>query len=216
MFKSLFNPENGLMVTMAQVTDVIFLSLFWLLGCFPILTIGPAAAALYDACARGLRTGDKHTWHRFLTSFRGSLKVGIPATAVYLALVIAGGWGMIQVWNGAVYGQISWALFAAAALLGMLGLGILSLLFPLLSRFEMGLGLLLKNTFLLGLVNLPRTLLLGMLQGLTVWLCARFILPLFFLPAVSALLSSLLVEPMLRPFLPEEEITQENFENAAD
>ncbi len=209
MSKSLFHPDNGLMITMAQVTDCIFLSLFWLLGCFPVVTIGSAAAALYDACARGIRAGEKTTWQRFWKAFRGSLKVGIPATLVYLALVLAGGWGMIQLWNGAVYGQVSWMLFSGAALIAAFLMGILSMLFPLLSRFETGVMQLVKNAFLLGMVHMPRTLLLGILQSVTVWLCARFILPLFFLPAVSALLASLLVEPMFKPFLPTEEFPKD-------
>ena len=36
------------------------------------------------------------------------------------------------------------------------------------------------------------------------FLCVRFVFPLFFLPALAALISSLLVEPMFRPFLPKE------------
>ena len=35
MFRRLFDPQSGLMITMTQITDCIFLSLFWLLGCVP-------------------------------------------------------------------------------------------------------------------------------------------------------------------------------------
>ena len=48
MFRNLLNPDNPLMITMSQVTDCIFLSLFWLLGCVPVLTLGASGAALYD------------------------------------------------------------------------------------------------------------------------------------------------------------------------
>ena len=49
MFKNLFNPESGLMITMSWVTDCIFLSLFWIVTSFPLVTIGASSAALYDA-----------------------------------------------------------------------------------------------------------------------------------------------------------------------
>lgn len=205
MFKKLLSPDNGLMIAMTQVTDCIFLSLFWLLCCFPVVTIGPASAALYDACVRGLRRGEKHTWQRFGKALKQNLKTGVLVTPVYLGLLLGGGWCLIQVWNAAVYGQISWSLFAAAAFLGAFLLGILSLVFPLLSRFETGVAQLVKNSFLLGIANLPRTLLLGILQAAAMYVCARFIVPLFFLPAVAALLSGLFVEPILKPFMPSEE-----------
>ena len=101
-----------------------------------------------------------------------------------------------------------WMLFSAAGFLGVLALGILSLLFPLLSRFENTLGMLLKNTVLLGFAYLPRTLALGIVNGAAIFLCARFVFPLFFLPALAALISSLFVEPIFKPFMPEE-ITSE-------
>ncbi len=205
MFRNLFNPESPLMVTMTQITDCIFLSLFWLLGCFPVVTAGASFAALYDATFRGFRKGEKNNWLRFIRVFRENWKAGIVPTAVAAAVVICCGWGLIQVWNAAVAGSVSWMLFSAAAFFGVLVLGILSVLFPMLSRFENTTAGLLRNTVLLALGNLPRTLLLGILNAFTVVLCVRFVAPLFFLPSLAALIGSLLIEPMFSPYLPVEE-----------
>ena len=205
MFRNLFSPDSALMITMAQITDCIFLSLFWLLGCFPVVTIGASFAALYDASFRGLRKGDKHAWQRFWKVFKENWKAGIVPTVLFLILAFLLGKGMIGLWNAAVYGQISWMLFAAGEFLGVTALGILSVAFPVLSRFENSLGMLLKNTLFLALANLPRTILLGILSAAAVLLCARFVFPLFFLPSLAALLASVLIEPMFKPFLPEED-----------
>ena len=62
----------------------------------------------------------------------------------------------------------------------------------------------LKNTLLLSLANLPRTLVLGLVNGVSIFLCVRYIFPLFFLPALAALISTVLLEPMFRPYMPEE------------
>ena len=206
MFKNLFNPDNALMITMSQITDCIFLSLFWVLASFPVITIGASSAALYDAVYHGLRKGDKHSWSRFLRSFRSNLKSGLLPGLIYLAIFCLGGWGLIQVWNAAVWEDVSFAVFSAAAFGVLLLLGILSILFPMLSRFHNSLWGLLRNTVLLGLVNLPRTLGLGLVNAVSIGLCAMFIFPLFFLPALAALLSTLFVEPMFRPYMGEEEI----------
>lgn len=204
MFKNLFNPENGLMITFSHIADAIFLSLFWILGCVPVVTIGASSAALYDAAYRAYRRGDNHSWQRFFASFRRNWKAGIAPTIVSLAVIAFGAWGLIRVWNAAVYGQVSWAVFSGAALLGVLLLGILSVLFPLLSRFENTFPGLLKNTVLLAMANLPRTLLLGIVNAAGMYLCVRFVFPLFFLPGLTALISTFLLEPMFQPFMPEE------------
>lgn len=204
MFKKLFDPDNALMITMARITDCIFLSLFWLLGSFPLLTAGIATAALYDAVYHGFRKHDRHPWTRFLKSYRRNFVSGLLPGVVLLLVFCGLGFGLIQLWNGAVGGSISWAVFAGGAFVSVVVLGVLSVLPPMLSRFENSFGALLKNTVLLAFAHLPRTLILGILNAAVILLCIRFVFPAFFLPAVAALLGSFLVEPMFKPYLPEE------------
>lgn len=205
MFRNLLSPDNALMITMTQITDCIFLSLFWLLGCFPVVTVGASFAALYDATYRGFRRREKHPWQRFLKVFRENWKTGIVPTVVFLGLAAVLAKAMIALWNAAVYGSISWMLFSAGAFAGVLVLGILGVLFPMLSRFDNPVAALLKNTVLLALANMPKTLALGVVNAVSLLLCARYIFPLFFLPSLAALIGSLFIEPMFRPFMPEEE-----------
>lgn len=204
MFRNLFNPDSGLMITMAQITDCIFLSLFFLLGCFPVVTMGASFAALYDAAFRAYRQGDKHAWQRFWKVFRENWKAGILPTVVFLAVFAALAKGLITLWNGAAAGTVSWMVFSGGAFAGVLVMGILSVLFPVLSRFENSFGGLLKNTVFLAMANLPRTLVLGILNAAALLLCVRYVFPLFFLPALAALMGSLLIEPMFKPYLSNE------------
>lgn len=204
MFRNLFRPDSGLMITMTQLTDCIFLSLFWILGCFPVITVGASFAALYDAVFRSYRQGEKHPWQRFAQVFRSNWKDGILPTVVFLAAFAALVKMLISFWNSAVYGEVSWMLFSGAAFVGVLILGVLSVLFPMLSRFENRFGTLLKNTVLLAMANLPRTLLLGILNAASVLLCVRYVFPLFFLPALTALVSTVLIEPMFKPYMTDE------------
>lgn len=204
MLRNLLRPDSGLMIAMTQITDCIFLSLFWILGCIPVVTVGTACAALYDAVYRGFRQGDRHPWQRFWQVFRQNWKAGLVPSLLFLVLFSLLAKAMIFVWNAAAAGLMSWMLFSAAAFLAVTALGILSLAFPVLSRFENSLPGLLKNTLLLALANLPRTVLFGLFNTAAILLCGRFVVPLFFLPALTALLSTLAVEPMFRPFLEPE------------
>ena len=204
MFKNLFNPENALMVTMGQITDCIFLSLFWLIGCFPVVTAGASFAALYDASFRGFRRGEKNSWQRFYKVFRENWKAGIGPTVVLLVTVPSLLKTLIGLWNSAVAGEISWMVFSGGTFVGVVILGVFSILFPMLSRFENSFAALLKNTAFLGVAHLPRTVALGVLNAATAFLCIRFVVPLFFLPSLAALIGSLLIEPMFKPYMPEE------------
>lgn len=205
MFRNLLRPDSPLMITMNNITDCIFLSLFWILGCFPVVTLGASFAALYDASYRGMRKGEKHSWQRFFHVFRTNWKAGILPTVAVLAVFSGAVFLLIKIWNAAVAQQISFMLFAAGAFLSMLILGTVSLAFPILSRFENSFLSLMKNTILLGFVNLPRTLLLGILNAAAIFLCARYVFPLFFLPSLATLIGSLLIEPMFKPFMNPEE-----------
>ena len=205
MFRNLFNPESQLMITMSRITDFIFLSLFWLLCSFPVVTIGASFAALYDASYRTFRQGEKNSWQRFFSVFRSNWKAGIVPTILFLAAFAGLVKAVIGIWNLAVAGTISWMLFSAGAFLAVVLLGMLSVLFPVLSRFENSLGGLIKNTILPSLANLPRTVGLGMLNAVCLLLCARLIIPLFFLPAVAALISARFLEPMFQPYMPSDE-----------
>ena len=208
MFRSLFRPDSPLMVTLTQITDCVFLSLFFILGCAPVVTVGASFAALYDSTFRGFRKGEKHTWQRFLEVFRRNWAAGIVPTLIFGAVCVGLVTAVVSLWNAAVYGQISWLFFSAGAFVGVMGVGILSVLFPMLSRFENKLGALLKNTVVLALANMPRTLALGILNTASALLCVRYVYPLFFLPALAALIGSLFIEPMFKPYMPVEEAAE--------
>ena len=205
MFRKFLNPDNALMITMTQITDCIFLSMFWLLGCIPVVTVGASFAALYDATFRGFRKGDKHCWGRFWQVYRENWKAGILPTAVFLAVLTLVTKALVALWNAAVAGGVSWMLFSGLAFVGVLGLGMVSVLFPMLSRFENPFLGLLKNTVFLAMANLPRTIALGILNAAAGLACAFFVLPLFFLPSLAALIGSVLIEPMFKPYLPKVE-----------
>lgn len=202
--KNLFAPESGLMVTMGKITDAVFLSLFWLLGCFPVVTVGASCAAVYDASFRGFRKGERNPWKRFWQVFLRNWKTAIVPTLLFLLALGGLVLGTVRLWNGAVAGTVSWMTFSAVALLAVVCLGILSVMFPMVSRFENGIGALLRNTLLLSLANLPRVLALGVLMAGVGVICVRFLIPVFFLPGLAALISSWLIEPMFRPYMKEE------------
>ena len=58
MFGRIFNPENAFFRTADKLADLVMLSLMWALCSIPLVTLGPATAALYDAAVKILRRGE--------------------------------------------------------------------------------------------------------------------------------------------------------------
>lgn len=203
MFRKYLNPENDLMITLSEITDILFLSIFWLLGSALVITAGPATAALYDAVYHGFRLRENDSWHRFLRSFRSNFKTGLLASIPVGAILAVMLWAVTTLLAAAASELISWTVFVAACFAALLLIGVLAVIFPMLSRFEAGVGQLIGNSFRLALANLPRTAALAAIHGLTIFACVRYVLPLLFLPALCMLVSTFLIEPMFRPYLPE-------------
>ena len=80
----------------------------------------------------------------------------------------------------------------------------LNVMFPMMSRFENQTAVLLRNTVLLSLANLPHTLAVGFVSAIGLLLSIRFIFPMFLCPCLCALISSLFIEPMFKPYMNEE------------
>jgi uncharacterized membrane protein YesL len=201
MFRKIFGFDSDLMIVMGWITDAIFLSLFWLLGCALAITAGASATALYDSVFYAFRKRNRHSWGRFWKTYFRNLKASLLPTVVCSLVCIGVGYVDVQLWNNAV-AEGNWLAFAVVAVISLVVLGMVSVLFPMLSRFENSFGRLLGNTVRIALANMPRTVLLGVLYGVTIFACARWVIPVFILPALAALLSSCLVEPMFKPYLP--------------
>ena len=80
MFRSLFRPYGPVWNFLNHVTDVLGLSLLWCLCCLPVVTIGPATTALYDAVVRGIRYGEEGVY--------GHAVLAIPVAAACWSAMI--------------------------------------------------------------------------------------------------------------------------------
>ena len=64
-----FNPEKGIWVWLSTLVDVLGLSIFWACLCLPVVTIGPATAALYYTVVKCVRGRESGTFGYFFRSF---------------------------------------------------------------------------------------------------------------------------------------------------
>ena len=201
----IFDPNNAVFRPMGKLVDILVLSILWTVCSLPVVTLGAATAALYDAAVRGIRWEENGIYARFFATFKANLRVGIPAAvlAELAALLLIGGQRLFHVY--AMPDSISGVLYYAYLAVLVVILGAAGYLFPTLSRFEFKVGGLFANCLRLAIAHLPTTLALGVVLTASVWVCLRFlILPLFVVPCAAALISSLLLERIFRPYLDQE------------
>ena len=215
MLNRVFNPDNFVWRNVGKLVDLVALSALWLVLSLPVVTIGPASAALYDTVVKCVRQNEPGPYRRFFRSFRGSCCVGIPASLIAAALLALLGYEYTVMETLAATGEPRYiALFVAFYVALLLPMGWVALLFPVLSRFCCTLPQLLSNTFRLAVKHLPSTV----VMGLIVFEAAVFTLEHFYVaplsPALAALLVSLFAERILRRYMPEE-LPADSAESAA-
>ena len=200
MAGGIFNPDNWFYRSTEKLVDLVFLSVFWLACSIPVVTVGPSTAALYNAAVRCIRGDERNSWGVFLRTFRTELKTGVLATLAVLPAAVALIFLQGLIYQTAVTAAGA-ALYMAYQVFLLLPLGIFSYLFPVLSRFTFRTGGLLLNSAKLAVAHLPSTAALGLLLALAIWVCSFLPLLAVVLPAVVALLQSVFLERIFRPYI---------------
>ena len=191
----LFDPNNDLFSFLGDLVDVVGLSILWLFCCLPVVTIGPACTALYHTVFRGLRQRQNGRYLRFLECFRENLKQGVVVTLVCLPAGLVFYFGLPALTALALKGDqmaelLFWCWQTLAVLLGTLPLTA----FPLLGRFQFATRDLLRTTLQLCIRHFPSVFLLSLCANAAVQLSFAWYAFALFLPALTALLATFLLE----------------------
>ncbi len=203
----IFRYDSKFGQIMGKVADCATLSLLWLMFCLPVITAGAATTALYYTALKVLRKDAgsvaKEFWHAFKTNFKQSTIV------LLLAIVFVVGWGFLCL---TVY-EHSTSNLTVAYIVYFIVLGFFAMwlhyLFSYIARFQDSLPTIFKNTLYICLSNFPYSLLTVTLFALMLFVFAaampNSLWSLLVLPAVYAVLVSLILEPIYKKYLPPQE-----------
>lgn len=203
MLHSFFNPENPIFRFTGRVLDLLVLSTLWVICSLPIITIGPASAALYYSCVKCLRYKEGGAYRSFFAAFRLNLKTGIGATLVLLVLAAVLDAGYLFFTMAAGTGQQFWVILRGAYLtLLLLPMAVLTCAFPLLSRFTCTVGGVLSSSLRLAFRHLPRLLAAAVVNTACIFLTLKgwYYGLMLLIPALDALVLSYLLEPVFRAY----------------
>ena len=194
----MFNLDSPLWNILTKFCDLLILSILWIVFSLPIITMGPATAALYHSVHKSVLESSGYTVSTFWKSFRTNLKQGIQLTLLSL-LPIA--FTLVSYLFSDFLGKESLlGVFykIVSIVVGVFTLSTILYAFPVLSRFYMKTRDILKTALAFAVTRIFFTLILDVLT--VICALAIFIAPVtgFLLPALMAMAAERLIEPAFR------------------
>lgn len=148
---NIFNPDNKFFSFMGRVADLMILNLLCIVCCIPVVTAGPAIAAMYYITLKMARNEESYVVKGFFHSFKQNLKQGIVIQIIMLLLGIVLAFDLyfcrMMSGQGAVYRIFSYIFVAALFVYAMLFLWI----YPVLAKFFNTTKNLFRNSILMSI-----------------------------------------------------------------
>lgn len=161
----LFDPDSLVMHFISRFCDIVVLNVVFLLTCIPLFTIGAANAALYDVVFRMDTDREEKLLAAYFRAFRENFR---QSTQLWLALLLFGAATCLNMTRFSFLGESSYflgyGLFVISMLVLLLEVFVFSYGFPLFSRFRNSTRQTALNALLLAIGNLPRTLVLTVIN----------------------------------------------------
>lgn len=233
---SFFNTDNKFFHAISKIIDCVGLSALWLI-CFvptglmlyfamaagsllfalPCILLGiPAGAAttaLYYAVNKSVVHERGYVWREFRQSFVRNFKQCAAVSVILTAAAIVMAADIYIMYQYAASGEPAGAFYIIflimMAFLVMWGIYV----FPYIARFENTVKLILKNTALIAIGNLWKTVVMFLL--LAGMLLLAYLTPylLLILPALYMLCINFLMEKIFRKYMSEEDLAAEDERN---
>ena len=154
----LFDNEGPLMSFLSKLADLVWLNILTIIFCIPIITAGASLTAMYTVTIKMVNKEEGYISKNFFQAFKKNFK---QATIIWIGVMLASilfyGDYRIVTYSGIAFPKaLPIALTAVLLLMYCTYLYV----FPVLSRYDNTIKNTIKNSFLLSISNLPRTILI--------------------------------------------------------
>lgn len=197
MIRKRLDVDGPFLGFLEKFGQLIVLSVLWLLGCIPVLTLCTSCAALYHAVTQSVRGGRGSPVKEFWESFRANLING-----VILSVILIGALAGLKAVS--VYLMHSLIPTGVICVLMILDIFLLIYVGPIMARFHLGLLETLKLSFVLSLqyAHYSFVFLIGTLALIALQVLVLPAVTALFIPGVWCLVISFLMEKALNHYTP--------------
>lgn len=208
-----FSFDNAFFRAFDKIINVFCISLLWIVFSLPIFTIGAATTALYYTVNKVLTHGRSYVFKEYWGAFKSNFK---QSTVIWLILMVVAGimgldaYIMHQYYDaGNSIGKLYIFFLIMIAFEAIWALYI----FPSIARFENTNKAIMKNSALMAVAHLPKTLLMAVILILFILLYWIFPFMIIFIPAAFVWIWSLILEKIFRRYMSEEDLKEEEERN---
>lgn len=185
----IFKPDGVIYEAITKFTNMVLLSLCWLVFSIPIVTIGASTTALYSVCFKMLRNEEGHICRQFFSYFKSNFKqatlswlILLPVGLVIAYFIYLYFWGMPSVEGAADFFAIVLLIAAAVYVIA------LTYVFACAARYENTPLQTVKNGVFIGLRFIGRTFILLLITAailfFSLWNYTTMIIGVLLAPAV--------------------------------
>ena len=208
----LFNPDSRIMIFLSRVADLVILNILWLVCCIPVVTIGASKTAMYHVIRHRQKDSVSSIMRDFFQSFKEDFKQATPVYLILLIPTVAVVMNAMLIFNPDNSAAVPSYLLVIWFISALILLFISSFVYPVMAFFADSIFKTLRNAMVLALANLPRTILISILNLLPVILL--FVNLSFFLQssifwlliggALVAYLNMSILKPVFKKLVPSE------------
>ena len=197
----MFNYDNIIFRLLSKIADCVCLSMIFIVSCIPIITIGTAWSALYYTTQKVIKREEGYLWKEYWKFFRENLKQGIVLWLIALAVcvILLGDIAIIRnITNAGKIVEFGNVFFAITFIFVILWF---NYIFAYLAKFHDKNKKILKNAFILGISELPKTILLAVV--LVICCLLVYLMPLLFLfiPVIYAFIAGWIMESIFKKII---------------
>ncbi|WP_310604519.1 YesL family protein [Anaerosporobacter sp.] len=187
---------------MGKVFDIVLVSLLWVVCCIPIITIGPATTALYYSVVKSIRRERGYITKEFFHSFKTNFKQGTITGVIFtvFAVIMSVNFYVVKQMDTKVSTVLIGIYLVLCAVVFITAL----YAFPNLSRFTLTIKHLFKNSLIMSIRHLPMSIVMALIVLVALFLMYLVPIATLFVPGVSCLLVSFMMERILKRYTPED------------
>lgn len=203
---------------MNRLVDIVVLGILTAILCIPVVTVGAAYSALYYVTLKMVRREDENILRQYFAAFKQNF---LKATALWLIMLLVivilfVDYTLLYNLDLSLEGASWVTLFIMTVVFALIG----SYIFPLQAQFENPVFRTIKNSFILSVMNLPRSILILLvkLSPLAVFIFypeALYILAFFCVAGLPYLETEIFVKIFDKYIPKEDEIEEDEEEEGA-
>ena len=195
-----------------KFVQMIYIGLLWFLCSLPVLTAGAATTALYEVLLKMQKDEEGTVGTAFFRGFRSNLKCSLP---VWIPILLAEAVFGVNLFYYAILGGREFLVQSVAfGILLVLSLTVYGYAFPVMAKFENTTQGTFRMVFLLAVRNPGWTIVITVIQVLTVLICWGFLyFPAMFIMGISGYAQAAVFNRIFDRLIEQGKITETNTGN---